>query len=139
MSDKLKEFFKKIHSSKNDIPLYATIIVRPGKKILDFKIKKEAANILRVIAHDEKIVGWFIHSFHIPIKNLGLSPDSKDQEILHNLTNPNKIPNKPTKDFVEDILRKYIDILPEKGRHYFKTQRFKKKKEMQTGVKLKGF
>ncbi len=139
MSDKLKEFFKKIHSSKNDIPLYATIIVRPGKKILDFKIKKEAANILRVIAHDEKITGWFVHSFHIPIKNLGLSPDSKDQEILHNLVNPNKIPNKPTKTFVEDILRKYIDILPEKGRNYFKTQRFKKKKEMQTGVKLKGF
>ncbi|MHA1105633.1 MAG: hypothetical protein ACTSPN_07900 [Promethearchaeota archaeon] len=139
MSDRLKEFYKKLHSSKNDIPLYATIIVRPGKKILDFKIKKEAANILRVIAHDEKKVGWFVHSFHIPIKNLGLSPDSKDQEILHNLTNPYKIPNKPTKDFVEGILRKYIDILPEKGRNYFKTQRYKKKKEMQTGVKLKGF
>ncbi|MHA1669448.1 MAG: hypothetical protein ACTSV5_02595 [Promethearchaeota archaeon] len=137
--NRLKEFLKKIHNSKNEIPLYATIIVRPGKKILDFKIKKEAANILRVIAHDEKKVGWFIHSFHIPIKNLGLSPDSKDSEILHNLTNPFKIPNKQTKGFVEDILRKYIDILPEKGRNYFKTQRFKKKKEMQTGVKLKGF
>ena len=139
MSDKLKEFLKKIHDSKNDIPRYTTIYVRPGKKIIEFKIKKEVANILRVIAHDEKKTGWFIHSFHIPIKNLGLSPDSKDQEILHVLTNPNKIPTKPTKDFVEDILRKYIDILPEKGRHYFKTQRFKKKKEMQTGVKLKGF
>lgn len=139
MSDKLKEFLKKIHSTKNDIPLYTTIIVRPGKKIIDFKIKKEVANILRVIAHDEKKAGWFIHSFHIPIKNLGLSPDSKDQEILHILTNPNKIPTKATKDFVEDILRKYIDILPEKGRHYFKTQRFKKKKELQTGIKLKGF
>ena len=139
MADRLKEFFKKIHNPKNDIPLYASIIVRPGKKILDFKIKKEDANILRIIAHDEKKVGWFIHSFHIPIKNLGISPESKDQEILHYLTNPFKIPNKATKNFVEDILRKYIDILPEKGRHYFKTQRYKKKKEMQTGVKLKGF
>jgi len=137
--DKLKKFLKKIHDPKNNIPLYATIMVRPGKKIIDFKIKKEDANILRVIAHDEKKVGWFTHSFHIPIKNLGISPDSKDQEILHVLTNPFKIPTKPTKDFVEDILRKYIEILPEKGRNYFKTQRFKKKKEMQTGVKLKGF
>ncbi|MBY9002774.1 MAG: hypothetical protein KGD73_02275 [Candidatus Lokiarchaeota archaeon] len=137
--DRLKKFLKKIHDPKNDIPLYTTLIVRPGKKIVDFKIKKEVANILRVIAHDEKKAGWFVHSFHIPIKNLGLSPDSKDQEILHVLTNPIKIPTKPTKDFVEDILRKYIDILPEKGRHFFKTQRYKKKKEMQTGVKLKGF
>ena len=114
MADRLREFYKKIHNSKNEIPLYATIIVRPGSKLIDFKIKKEDANILRVIAHDEKKTGWFIHSFHIPIKNLGIAPDSKDQEILHVLTNPFKIPNKPTRDFVEDILRKYIDILPEK-------------------------
>ncbi len=139
MNEKLKEFFKKIHDPKNKIPEYASIIVRPGKKILDIKIKKEGNNILRVIAHDEKVSGWFIHSFHIPIKNLGLSPDVKDKEILDYLTNPNKIPQKETKEYVEDILRKYIDILPEKKKHYFKTQRFKKKKEMQTGMKLKGF
>ncbi|GAH17968.1 unnamed protein product, partial [marine sediment metagenome] len=53
--------------------------------------------------------------------------------------NPIKIPNKETKAFVEDILRKYYDILPEKKRYYFKTERYKKKKEFQTGVKLKGF
>ena len=94
---------------------------------------------MRVIVHDEKKTGWFIHSFHIPIKNLGLSPDSKDKEILAHLSDPNKIPNKATKEFVEDILRKYINILPEKKRNYFKTERFKKKKEFQTGVKLKGF
>ena len=139
MNEKLKEFYKKIHDPKNKIPEYASIIVRPGKKILDFKIKKEGNNILRVIAHDEKVSGWFIHSFHIPIKNLGLSPDAKDKEILDYLTTPNKIPQKETKEYVEDILRKYIDILPEKKKHYFKTQRFKKKKEMQTGMKLKGF
>jgi hypothetical protein len=139
MKDKLKEFFKKIHDPKGKIPLYATIIVRPGKNILSFKIKKEPENILRVIAHDEKKAGWFIHSFHIPIKNLGLSPDSKNKEILAYLTDPTKIPNKATKDYVEDILRKYISILPEKKKHFFKTERFKKKKEIQTGVKLKGF
>jgi len=144
MNDKLKEFFKKIHDPKNNLPIYATIIVRPGKNILDFKIKKEEANILKVIAHDEKkkkekSTGWFTHSFHIPIKNLGLSADSRNKEILANLSNPNQISNKATKAYVEDILRKYIDILPEKKKHYFKTQRYKKKKEMQTGVKLKGF
>ena len=139
MSEKLKEFYKKIHNSKNNIPIYATILVRSARKLLDIKIRKEPENILRVIAHDEKKTGWFIHSFHIPIKNLGLSPDSKDKEILTHLSNPNKIPNKTTKEFIEDILRKYINILPEKKRYYFKTERFKKKKEYQTGVKLKGF
>ena len=82
MADKLDEFLKKIHDSKNNLPLYITIIVRPGKKLIDFKIKKEEANILRVIAHEEKTTGYFIHSFHIPIKNIGLSPDSKDKEIV---------------------------------------------------------
>jgi hypothetical protein len=139
MADKLDEFLKKIDDSKNNLPLYITIIVRPGKKLIDFKIKKEEANILRVIAHEEKTTGYFIHSFHIPIKNIGLSPDSKDKEILAVLSNPIKIPNKPTKSFVEDILRKYLNILPEKKKHYFKTERYKKKKEYQTGVKLKGF
>ncbi|GAG79329.1 unnamed protein product, partial [marine sediment metagenome] len=83
--------------------------------------------------------GWFIHSFHIPIKNIGLAPDAKNKEILANLSNPVRIPNKTTRAFVEDILRKYLNILPEKKKHYFKTERYKKKKEMQTGVKLKGF
>ncbi len=139
MSEKLKEFLAKVHSTKNDIPIYATIIVRPGKKLVDIKIKKEEANILRVIAHEEKSTGWFIHSFHIPIKNIGLAPDAKDKDILAILSNPVRIPNKTTKAFVEDILRKYINILPEKKKNYFKTERYKKKKEMQTGVKLKGF
>ena len=139
MNDKLKEFFKKIHDPKNNLPIYASIIVRPGKNIIDFKIKKEEVNILKIIAHDEKSIGWFTHSFHIPIKNLGLSTNSKNKEILAKLSNPNQIANKATKGFVEGILRNYIDILPEKKKHYFKTQRYKKKKEMQTGVKLKGF
>ena len=144
MNDKLKELLKKIHDPKNNLPIYASVIVRPGKNILDIKIKKEEVNILKIIAHEEKkkkekSTGWFTHSFHIPIKNLGLSADSKNKDILANLSNPNKISNKATKAYVEDILRKYIDILPEKKKHYFKTQRYKKKKEMQTGVKLKGF
>jgi len=139
MSEKLKEFLKKIHDSKNNLPDYVTVIVRPGKKILEIKIKKEVVNILKVIAHEEKTKGYFVHSFHIPLKNIGLTSDAKDKEILAILSNPIKIPNKATKAFVEDILRKYIDILPEKKRHYFKTKRYKKKKEFQTGVKLKGF
>ncbi len=139
MSDQLNEFLKKIHGSKSKLPAYLTIIVRPGKKLVAIKIKKEEANILKVIAHEEKSTGYFTHSFHIPIKNIGLPPDSKDKEILANLSNPNRIPNKATRAFVEGILRKYLDILPEKKKHYFKTERYKKKKEFQTGVKLKGF
>ena len=143
MSEKLKEFLKKIHDPKNNLPIYATIIVRPGKKVVDIKIKKEEANILRVIVHEEKrkkekSTGWFVHSFHIPIKNIGLPPNAKNKEILAILSNPNKIPNKTTRTFVEDILRKYINILPDKKKHYFMTERYKKKKVMQTGVKLKG-
>ncbi len=140
MSERLKEFFKKIHSPKNKIPLYSSIIIRPGKKLLDIKIKKEVANILKIIAHDEKQTGWFLHSIHIPIKNLGLAPDSKNKEILEYLNEPNKITSsKPTREYLEDILRKYVGILPEKKKHYFKTERYKKKKEFKVGAQLKGF
>lgn len=54
MSDQLNEFLKKIHDSKNKLPAYLTIIVRPGKKLVAIKIKKEEANILRILAHEEK-------------------------------------------------------------------------------------
>ncbi len=136
---KLDEFLKKIHDSKSKIPEYASIIIKPGKKVVDVKIKKETENILKVIVHEEKKTGWFLHSVHIPLKNLGLTYGSKDKEILEYLSEPNKIRNKPTKDYVEKILRKYIDILPEKKKHFFKTERFRKKKEFKTGAQLKGF
>ncbi|MFX1312125.1 MAG: hypothetical protein ACFFHD_05890 [Promethearchaeota archaeon] len=140
MSEKLKSFYKKIHNSKNKIPLYASIIIKPGKKLLDIKIKKEEANILKIIAHDEKSTGWFLHSVHIPIKNLGLSPESKDKQILNYLSDPNKITSsKETKEYLEDILRKYVEILPEKKKYFFKTERFKKKKEFRVGAQYKGF
>ncbi|MHA1467868.1 MAG: hypothetical protein ACTSP6_07310 [Promethearchaeota archaeon] len=83
MNERLKEFLKKIHDSKNSIPEYATIIVRPGKNISDFKIKKEGSNIFKIIAHEERRAGWFLHSYHIPLKNLGISEDAKNKEILH--------------------------------------------------------
>jgi hypothetical protein len=136
---KLDEFLKKIHDSKSKIPEYASIIIKPGKKVVDIKIKKETENILKVIVHEEKKTGWFLHSVHIPLKNLGLTYDSKDKEILEYLSEPYKIRNKLTKDYVEKILRKYIEILPEKKKHFFKTERFKKKKEFKTGAQLKGF
>lgn len=139
MSKRLEEFYKKIHDSKSKIPEYASIIIKPGKKLLDFKIKKEVGNILKVTAHDQKSAGWFLHSVHIPLKNLGLSYNSKDKEILECLSEPTKIKNKPTKDYVEDLLRKYLDILPEKKKHFFRTERYKKKKDFKTGTQLKGF
>lgn len=140
MSEQLKIFFKKIHDPKNKIPLYISIIIRPGKKLMGIKVKKEVANILKIIAHEEKQAGWFVHSIHIPIKNLGLENDSKDKEILEYLTDPYKITsNKATREFIEDILRKYQGILPEKKKHFFKTERFKKKKEFKVGAQLKGF
>jgi hypothetical protein len=131
------EFYFLSHEFFYKIPLIYQSF--PIKKLVDIKIKKEEDNILRIIAHEEKGKGWFVHSFHIPIKNLGLSDDAKDKEILSVLTDPSKIPYKTTKTVIEDILRKYIEILPEKKRYYFKTERFKKKKDFQTGVKLKGF
>ncbi len=136
---KLDEFLKKIHNPKSKIPEYASIIIKPGKKVVDIKIKKETENILKVIVHEEKKTGWFLHSVHIPLKNLGLTYGSKDKEILEYLSEPHKIRNKPTKDYVEKILRKYIAILPEKKKHFFKTERFRKKKEFKTGAQLKGF
>jgi hypothetical protein len=140
MSEQLKEFLDKIHNKKNDIPEYASIIVRPGKKLLDIKIKKEESNILKIIGHEESRKGYFLHSFHIPLKNLGVSPDAKNKEIIPYFDDPRTITrDKATREFVEEIIRKYISILPDKKKHFFKTERFKKKKDMQTGVKLKGF
>jgi hypothetical protein len=136
---KLDEFLKKIHNSKSEIPVYASIIVKPGKKVVDIKIKKESENILKVIAHEENKTGWFLHSVHIPLKNLNLTHDSKDKEIIKYLNEPNRIKNKLTKDYMEKILRKYLSVLPEKKKHFFKTERFKKKKEHKTGTQLKGF
>ncbi|MFX1279965.1 MAG: hypothetical protein ACFFA3_11150 [Promethearchaeota archaeon] len=136
---KLEEFLKKIHDPKSKIPEYASIIIKPGKKVLDVKIKKEEENILKVIAHEENKTGWFLHSVHIPLKNLGLDHSTKDKEILDYLSNPTKIKNKSTKEYIENILRKYLDILPEKKKHFFKTERYKKKKEFKTGAQLKGF
>ncbi len=140
MSEKLDSFLKKIHDHKSKVPEYLSIIVRPGKKLIEIKIKKQEANILKVTAHDQKSSGWFLHSVHIPLKNLGLSYKASDKEILEYLTQPNKITSsKPTKVYVENLLRKYIEILPEKKKHFFKTERFKKKKEFKTGTQLKGF
>ena len=140
MNEKLKDFLKKIHNPKNKIPEYLTIVVRPGKKIMDFKIKKEKSNILKIIAHQEDRKGWFLHSYHIPIGNLGLHNDAKNKEILPYLNDPRMITSdKATKDLLEEILRKFIEVLPEKKTHYFRTERFKKKKEMRVGTQLKGF
>lgn len=140
MNERLKEFLKKIHNPKNSIPEYASIIVRPGKKIMDFKIKKEGSNILKIIAHEEKRRGWFLHSYHIPLRNLGLSEEAKNKEIIAIVNEPRKITrDKVTRDLMEDILRKYIEVLSERKKHYFKTERFKKKKEFKVGTQLKGF
>ena len=140
MTDRLKEFLKKIHDNKNKIPEYVSIIVRPGKNLMDFKIKKEASNILKLIAHEESRKGWFLHSYHIPLKNIGLNEDAKNKEILNYLNEPRMITSdKATKLLMEEILRKYIEVLPEKKTHYFRTERFKKKKEMRMGTQVKGF
>ncbi|MGQ4874828.1 MAG: hypothetical protein ACP6IY_12240 [Promethearchaeia archaeon] len=138
MNERLKEFFKKIHDPKNKIPLYISIIIRPGKNILDFKIKKDDNNILKVTAHDDKQKGWFLHSYHIPIKNLGLPPEAKNKEILPYLNNPDLITSdKRTKELVAEILRKYVEVLAERKKHYFRTERFKKKKEFRVGMQPK--
>ena len=140
MNERLKEFFKKIHDKKNKIPEYVSIIIRPGGKILDFKIKKMDSNILKIMAHDDKQKGWFLHSYHIPIRNLGLDEDEKNKEILPYLNDPSLITaDKPTQDLVEEIIRKYVEVLAERKKHYFRTERFKRKKEFRTGTQMKGF
>jgi hypothetical protein len=138
-NERLKEFYKKIHNPKNNIPQYISISIRPGKKLLDFKIKKEGSNILKIMAHDEKVQGWFLHSYHIPIKNFGLTPDNKNKDFIPLLNNPSQIPNKETKSMMEEIIRKFLEVLPERKQYYFTTERFKKKKQYQMGAQKKGF
>ena len=139
-SDRLKNFLKKIHDPKNQIPEYITIIVRPGQKIMDFKIKKEGSNIYKIIAHEDNRRGWFLHSYHIPLRNLGLSEESKNKDILTFLNEPRLITrDKTTRELMEEVLRKFVEVLSERKKHYFKTKRFKKKKEFRMGAQPKGF
>jgi len=139
-NERLKEFLKKIHDPKGKIPEYISIIVRPGKNLMDLKIKKEKSDIVKIIAHEEDRSGWFLHSYHIPLKNLGLPEDTKNKEILPFLNNPNMITSdKATKEILEEILRKFIEILSERKNHFFRTERFKKKKEFKMGTQVKGF
>ncbi|MHA1724264.1 MAG: hypothetical protein ACTSXH_05415 [Promethearchaeota archaeon] len=141
MNEQLKKFYNKIHNKKNNIPEYISILIRePKGNLIDFKIKKEESNILKIIAHDDDQKGWYPHSVHIPLKNLGLDDDAKNKVILKYLSNPALITSdKATREYVEDLLRRYVEILPEKKKHFFKTKRFKKKKEFQMSMKMKGF
>ena len=81
-----------------------------------------------------------MHSYHIPIKNLGISEDSNNKTIVDVLNDPRKITrDKPTKELMEDIHRKFHDVISERKAHFFRTERFKKKKEFKTGTQMKGF
>ncbi|TFF87592.1 MAG: hypothetical protein EU550_02945 [Promethearchaeota archaeon] len=140
MADKLKEFLKKIHNSRNQIPEYISISIKEGKKIIDMKIRKEKSKILKVTAHEKEKKGWYLHSIHIPIKNLGLPEDSKNKEILPYLNNPNQVlRDRYTQEVLEDMNRKYGEIRAERKKHYFRTERFRVKRELNTGTKLKSF
>lgn len=138
--DKLKEFLSKITDSKNELPYYLNILVKSGKKLFDFKIKKLPSNILKLTAHEDKS-GWFVRSYHIPLDNLVLTLDSKKKEVLRLLNEPKKVFNRDTREVLEEILRRYEEILQGSGtgKFNFKTSRFKKKKEFKMGVQKKGF
>jgi hypothetical protein len=140
LSDKIKEFLNKISDTKNELPYYVNILVRPGKKVYDFKIKKLSSKILKLTAHEEQR-GWFTRSYHIPIENLGLTLDAKKKEVLRLLNDPKQVFDRDTTEVLEEILRKYEEILPGSGigKFNFKTSRFKKRKEWKMGVQKKGF
>jgi len=140
LSEKLKDFLGKITDPKNDLPYYLNILVKPGKKVLDFKIKKLSSKILKINAHEEK-KGWFVRSYHIPMENLNLSLDAKKKEVLRLLNEPKQVSNRDTRDVLEEVLRKYEEIHQGSGvgKFNFKTSRFKKKKDWKMNVQKKGF
>ena len=140
MSDKLKEFMVKITDPKNEIPYYLNILVKSGKKLFDIKIKKLSSNILKLTGHEEK-GGWFVRSYHIPLDNLGLTLNSKKKEVLRLLNDPKQVFNRDTREVLEEILRRYEEILQGSGigKFNFKTSRFRKKKDWKMGVQKKGF
>lgn len=142
MSEKYEELIEKIHDRKNKIPRYLTITIRTGKKknLIDIKIKKEKSNILKVMAHEAEQKGWYLHSYHIPLKNLGLSEDAKNKEIHPYLNEPGRImSDRYTKELIEELLQKYLEIHAERKKHFFRTERFKVKKDFSIGAKKKGF
>lgn len=140
MSEKLKTFLKKIHDKKNEIPLYISITIREAKSLIDIKIRKLESNILKIMAHEEDKKGWFLNSYHIPLKNLGLPEDAKNKDILPYLNEPGKImSDKATRDLVEEILQKYIEIHAERKKRFFRTERFSPVKDYGSGPKMKAF
>ncbi|MBD3195483.1 MAG: hypothetical protein GF317_10535 [Candidatus Lokiarchaeota archaeon] len=95
---------------------------------------------MKVLGHEAEKKGWFLHSYHLPLKNLGLPEKAKNKEILPYLNEPHRImKDKATKDLLEEILSKYIEIHAERKKHYFKTERFKVKKDYSGGTRLKAF
>ena len=105
---------------------------------MDIKIRKEDSNILKVMGHEAEGKGWFLSSVHIPLKNLGLSDNAKNKNILPYLNNPEKImSDKFTKNYLTELLKKYLEILAESKNHYFRTERYKVKKQFSTTGKVK--
>jgi len=142
MSEKYKEFLKKVHDKKNDIPEYISIQIRSAKKsnLIDIKIRKLESNILKIMAHEQEKKGWLLHSYHIPLKNLGLPDDAKNKEILSYLNQPEKImTDKASRDLIQELIQKYVEIHTERKNHYFRTERFSVQKDYSGGRKMKAF
>ncbi len=140
--EKYKEFLDKIHDKKNEIPEYISIVIQEGKKkdIIDVKIRKLESNILKIMVHEQEKKGWYVHSYHIPLKNLGLEDDAKNKEILPYLNYPAKImSDKKTRSTVKELIDKYVEVIAERKKHFFHTVRYKVKKDMSGGRKMKAF
>lgn len=140
--DKYEEFVDRIHDKKNEIPEYISIIIREGKKkeIIDVKIRKLESKVIKILVHEQEKKGWYAHSYHIPLKNLGLPEDAKNKQILPYLNHPAKImSDKATQGIVKELIEKYVEVISERKKHFFHTARYKVKKDYSGGRKMKAF
>ncbi len=139
-SKKLKDLLSKITDEKSALPYYLNILVKSGKKVLDYRIKKLPSKILKLTGHSDG-GGWFVRSYHIPIDNINVTLDAKKKEVQEILNNPKRVSDKDTREILDEILRKYEDIQPGSGtgKFNFKTSRFKKRKDYKMGAQKKGF
>jgi hypothetical protein len=128
----LKKLIKARTKGKEE-PVYIFIKVREAKDVADLMIKDSENGIieLRVHSTNDKYPKRYTHGYLIDVKNLRLNyKDIKSKEqILDFLLNPNKIVHSATKQIISKLDKDFGGIIPDGKKLFFKTERFKKKKD----------
>lgn len=129
----LKKFVKSKTSKKSD-EVCALVKIRDAVDITDVQIKDESDGIYKIRVHstNEKYPKWYTYGYLIALKNLRLDfkEVKKQKQVLDVLSNPNAVVHKPTSQLLDKFDKDFGGVFPDgKGKLFFRTERFKKKKD----------